>query len=70
MIATYPDRVPVFVLALDIQGPLRRLALRRQHVERVSNTAFLQAVIRRYQLQCQGREKEKTSRAQTEQPAR
>lgn len=70
MIATYPDRVPVFVLALDIQGPLRRLVLRRQHVERVSNTAVLQAVIRRSQLQCHGRDQEQTSRAQAEQPER
>ena len=59
MIATYPDRVPHFVLALDIQGPLRRLALRRQHVERVYNTAFLQAVIRRSQQQ-NGKGEDKT----------
>ena len=67
MIATYPDRVPVFVLALDIQGPLRRLALRRQHVERVSNTAFLQAVIRRSQLHCNGLDKEQKAKAPVEQ---
>jgi hypothetical protein len=50
MITTYPDRVPTFVLAREIQAPLRRLAIRRFFLERVENTAVLQAAIRRFQL--------------------
>ena len=46
MITTF-DRVPTFVLASEIQAPLRRFAQRRQHLLRVENTSLLQAAIRR-----------------------
>jgi hypothetical protein len=63
MICTYPERVPTFVLAREIQAPLRRLALRRQHLQRVENTSILQAAIRRVvyreQKQEQGEERAK-----------
>jgi hypothetical protein len=49
MITTYPNRVPTFVLAQEIQAPLRRLALRRQHVERVERVQTIQAAVRRAQ---------------------
>ena len=59
MISTYPALVPTFVLAQEIQAPLRRLALRRQHLQRVENTAVLQAAIRRaHHRRQQGEEKE------------
>ena len=51
MITTYPNRVPTFVLAQEIQSPLRRLALRRQHVERVERVVLIQAAVRRAQWQ-------------------
>jgi hypothetical protein len=51
MITTYPNRVPTFVLAQEIQAPLRRLALRRQHVERVERVVLIQAAVRRAQWQ-------------------
>jgi len=41
--------VPTFVLAQEIQAPLRRLALRRQHVERVERVQTIQAAVRRAQ---------------------
>jgi uncharacterized protein YqeY len=56
MITTYPNRVPTFVLAQEIQAPLRRLALRRQHVERVERVQTIQAAVRR--AQCARRSKE------------
>jgi len=51
MIATYPERIPTFLLAQEIQAPLRRLVLRSLHVQRVENTTRLQAAIRRAQSQ-------------------
>lgn len=47
MITTYPARVPSFIVAIEIQAPLRRFAIRRHHVQQVENTAVLQAAIRR-----------------------
>lgn len=58
MICTYPERVPTFVLAREIQAPLRRLALRRQHLQRVENTSILQAAIRRVVYREQKKEEE------------
>ena len=65
MICTYPERVPTFVLAREIQAPLRRFALRRQHLQRVENTSILQAAIRRvvYREQKQEADQERAKEA-------
>ena len=65
MICTYPERVPTFVLAREIQAPLRRFALRRQHLQRVENTSILQAAIRRvvYREQKQEEDEERAKEA-------